>query len=181
MASTKIPKQSVTYFTAITGKANPSGVVANEYKTKGVKFEKTTKKLDFSNDGGRAELAIVFSQIKVESLTNILKNLRSDALYGGAVGFMTPGVSSIGKLVLTTGPGLVLAGVAAAGTVLNAEYTNYRNQEIVVGHCGEFTSNADKNGKPSDGQGRNGCSLVQTVPYSAKAINQLCPQIEGRP
>ena len=63
---------------------------------------------------------------------------------------------------MTLAPVAIPALFAGAGYLgLNA----YAGQLMASGYCGQFTSVAES---------KEGCSVVQTVPYDFKTINQLC-------
>ena len=132
---------------------------------------KDDKVINYNN--GR-EIAFVFMQIKSKSAVTALKEFGTDAalLVGGAY-FMTPNIKgSRSKLWFNGATSRVLAYgaiIASEVTVFNA----WTSQELAAGYCGTFVTNDEK--------AKEGCSLVQAVPYTVNNINQLCMHLEGSP
>src|SRR3989344_1184441 len=82
------------------------------------------------------ELAVIFTQIKPKSYTEVLDNLGK---VGGTIAgsaFLTPGVNK----ALLSGPGLALTGVTAAGVTIYSMSNVWKGKAVAGGYCGTFTN-----------------------------------------
>ncbi len=121
----------------------------------------------------RNEVAFVFMQIKALPLKDVLKNLVGAGFAVAGATFVTPGGSLARKAVFTPA-GLVTVGAAVVGVVAYATYNTYEGRAAAAGYCGQFTT--------SDEKAKEGCSIVQAVPYNFNDINKLCASsIQGNP
>jgi len=146
--------------------------VAFEEKLNAVEKEKDKDDNEIEmGEINKGELAFVFSQIKPESYSQSLQNMGEAGLVLSGATFMTPGVGKIAKVLIFNKVGLTVAAVAAAVGVGVNVYNTYQEQNAAVGYCGGLSSNK--------GDGEEGCSMVQAVPYTVKGVNLICPQIQG--
>ncbi len=156
LQGTNIPGKPISYLSAFMDRGTSTFASAKELSSVPVisGFSSPTRQTP-------RQIAFVFSQIKVEKTGDVLT--RFGAAAAGAT-FVLPGQAKIG--------GVVALGVGALTGVINNEFA----RGAAAGYCGAFTSEA------KDGKLRDGCSLVQSVPYNVAQINALCPaSIQGNP
>ncbi len=185
------PESSLTYLQAFTDKGVSSYAKADP-GTLDKNFAKLGKDAEqFSFAGNEPETAVIFMQIKPPNYGEVFNNLIG--LGGTVVGtsfIFAP--TTTARLAWTVAGGVVkhpiiaaVAGAAAAGYVsLNV----YRGRAAAAGRCGEVTipgeGNVNLNKKLSSGEkdaAKKGCSMVEVLPYNAKAINKICNYIESIP
>ncbi len=160
-----IPLQgsSLTYVEAFTNRgANSFGSARqiNEDLNKSTKDANVEIKL---NSGDGRQVAFVFAQVKTAKVTDVLANLGIAAV--GAT-FAVPGSAKIASALYLGPQAFVTVPLTAIG-VGGAALNTYQNQLAAAGYCGEFTTAEEKDL-------RDGCSLVQGVPYTVQNINSLC-------
>lgn len=136
-------------------------------------LEKNDRLVKLNND---KELAIVFMQIKSQGYAETFEKLaETGALTLGSAFALPAGRNIIGAGVSLAflGPGFILGLVGVGGGAIFVSSNVYAGQEAAAGYCGNVNSKND--------YAKEGCSFVQVMPYDAKAINQLCSHIDGRP
>lgn len=181
------PESSLTYLQAFTDK-QVSSYVKVEQDMLDKNFTDLEKKGagQFSFAGTESETAVIFMQIKPVSYGEVFANLVG--LGGTAAGtsfVFAPKTTASGAWMLAKGVVrypivAAVAGVAAAGYVsLNV----YQGRAAAAGRCGEVTipGEGNSNGKLTGDAAKNGCSMVEVLPYNAAAINKMCNYIESIP
>jgi len=184
MAKTKVSGSGLTYLQTFTDEqvqAYPvldSAVLdANYEKHKGV-----TGSIDFTGSHQR-EFAFIFMQMKSQDFGTTTINLLKDTavLSGGAFTLIAgiTGPVKAARLFSLASPAAPFIAATGVGVSLYSEITSNGQRLLAAGYCGALT------GEPLKGDwfqsGQPGCSIVQASPYSAKAVNQLCMEIEGKP
>jgi hypothetical protein len=181
------PESSLTYLQAFTDK-QVSSYAKIEQETLDKNFADLEKKgaeqFSFAATDKTPETAVIFMQIKPENYGEVFSNLVG--LGGTAAGsafVFAPITTAKGAWIAAKGivrhPVVAaVAGAAAAGYVsLNV----YQGRAAAVGRCGEVTIPGEGNGKLKGDSAKNGCSMVEVLPYDAKAINKICNYIESIP
>ena len=187
MRKNRVPGGSLTYLQAFTDKEvnSYSQVSPNIFKDKieGLDKSKDAEKIT----GNGREIAFIFMQIKAQGISDVLGSLGKDGLIVAGGAFLTPGINKVtSNLVLSkSGSNIIfkslpvvlgLAGGVAVQSAINA----YSGQMLAAGYCGSFATNPnianDKNGG-----GKEGCSIIQAMPYDFRPINGVCDNIEGSP
>lgn len=175
LRSHKLPDGSMTYLQAFTEQRVQSYSRTDEEKLRSLPVAPTEENvLTFVPQ--QPEFAVIFSQLKPVSFTQALSNLGDvgATLAGGA--FVLAPVKSVSlagrvaSVVLSIKGFAVLATGAAAGAAY-VGMTTYQSKLAAAGYCGELAS-------PDAEQ--KGCSVVQVVPWDAKAVNKLCAYREGK-
>ncbi len=165
MEKNTVPGSSLTYMQALTDG------VTNTYLTfKEGALEKSNIEL-----GGVStnELAFVFMQVKAEKVSEVLEKQAALVGIAGAGTFIArPSAIAATSRFLFSGQGLIVAGVAAVAVGGTGTYNALRSQDVAVGYCGPFVTKTQSNAK-------EGCSLLQGLPYSVNDIGKLCRYIEG--
>lgn len=183
--STKVPGTTLTYLQALSDKqvtAFPAveGKIINQ-----IPEARTAEGDPIGTLGPQGDqFAIVFMQIKSASWTDSMKSIAQDLFIGSSVvaggSFYLAPVTTTANLyrlfdVVAKNWRVVSVGAIglATGVSLNTFINAKANAALAAGYCGTY----------SNAQGQDtsqGCSIVQAVPYDAKAINQLCGgNIEG--
>jgi hypothetical protein len=111
------------------------------------------------------ELAIVFMQIKSQTISGVLNTLGLAGATVAAGTFMTPAGKTIGRLAFTP-TGAIVSVTAGAAFAGYGAYNAYQGQLAAAGYCGKFASNDEK--------AKEGCSLVQGVNWNVNDVNNLC-------
>jgi len=161
MRTQNIPNSGETYLEAFTDRGTntyartPEDIEEELEETNTIEFKTQTD-----------ELAVIFTQIKPKSYTEVLDNLGK---VGGTIAgsaFLTPGVNK----ALLSGPGLALTGVTAAGVTIYSMSNVWKGKAVAGGYCGALTTREEA---------EKGCSVVQILPYEKEVINEICDHIEG--
>jgi hypothetical protein len=170
-----------TYLQVFTDKSVSSYAKVSDEK---IFTEVKNTDVSFSNSANNPEVAVVFMQIKPEGYGEAFSNLATLGATGTAAGFvMAP------KATLTVG-GWVAKGilrfplVAAFAAVAGTSYVAlnvHAGRVAAAGYCGEVTIPGQGNSKIDSKIAKNGCSMVQILPYDAKSINKICKHIESSP
>lgn len=178
MEQTQVPGSSLTYLQVFSDRQFSTYPKASQDAfTNYIKDEKnidTTAKIDIQGVKNY-EVAVLFSQIKTQDLSEVLTSLGKDAVLLGAGAFLPPGIKQATAFTLKLIPTqakVALGVILVAGVGATATINYYLNIDAAAGYCGEFAS-GDKANK--------GCSLVQIVPYTFKNVNALCDDIQGNP
>ncbi len=145
---------------------------------------------EFETRENNPEMAVVFMQIKPPEYSNAFSSLASAGATGVVSGFVlapkaaVTGLGWAAKGILRLPVVAAVAGAAGAGYItMNV----HAGQVAAAGYCGEVTVPGGGNAKVLEvyegnkTKASNGCSMVQVVPYDAKAINKLCSHIESSP
>jgi len=132
--------------------------------------------------GNDAETAVVFMQIKPDSYWSVASNWKDIAIGGaaGAFAIAPKWTMRIGKAGIQAARAYpVLAVALAAGSVGYVSWNVHEGRMAAAAYCGERTV------PPGTGTDKtsvvNGCSMVQVIPYDARAMNTLCGIIESTP
>lgn len=178
MKENNVPNTGITYLQAFTDKSFQAYPVIDSKL-----FNDKLGSKEAFNDGvkflgsGR-EIAMLFMQIKAPKVSEVLNNFAKDTflLAGGA--FLTPAVigapgASKALFLKVAGSKLgIYTAAVAVGLAGQSAINAYSGQLMASGYCGQFSTN-------NAGTGREGCSLVEAVPYDFRAINQICDDFEG--
>jgi len=173
MQSNLVPGSSLTYLQTFTDNEVSAYSSVDKYSYKpteniNVGPSRTTRTED-------EQVAFLFMQIKAGNIGDSLKNLATDGailLAGGTFAASTvPGGSTL--LFRLAAPAARIGLFAVPGVAGFSALNTYSSQLLAAGYCGAYTTN-DENAK-------NGCSLVQAVPYTVGNINSLCDNIQGNP
>ncbi len=138
-----------------------------------IEDKKNNAKVDFG-DTASDEMAVLFTQIKVDDYTTVLNKLAGAGAVGAGGAFVFGGVGALKLLSSTTT--LVIAIPAALGITTMSMVNTYIGRTTAAGYCGEIGSSVGEGNEKEDG-----CSVVQVVPYDADVINKMCGFIEGSP
>ena len=130
------------------------------------------------------EVAVVFMQIKTNGYLDTFKNILNDGTAVAAGAFLIPGSGLVartaGRVIFSNWVTASLFGVAVAGAAGYVAYNVKEGRAAATGYCGEFTT-SDKAAEDKNG-GKEGCSIIQVMPYSVKQINAFCKGgIQGMP
>ncbi len=174
MRTMKVPGTGLTYLQAFSDKdvsAYPATPFLRVPPAEGVsRF-----------DARGQQIAIVFMQVKTTSWGDATQNTLSDLFVGttaaaGGAFYVAPVSAGLnaGRLIQVIGKnlkvfsiGVVVVGIGVAATQY---FVTGASQDLAAGHCGLYAGSKNT----------QGCSVVQAVPYDAKAINALCKgNIEG--
>lgn len=145
----------------------------------GVNFEQSPQTIEINDkrnfifEGSQDELAVVFTQIKPDDYQDALTKLGVAGATAAGSAFAVPGVRSLAIGTVTSAPGAILVGVAAAGVTTFTMLNVRAGRVAAAGYCGEFTGTDDK--------AMEGCSTVQIIPYEEKTIETICDAFEGSP
>ena len=135
------------------------------------------------NTSGR-EIAFVFMQIKAPTIGNVLTSLAKTGAVVAGGSLLTGPTRQAGALVLSTAakaPVVTLLAVGLTGGVAATnDYMDELLLRVIVAHLLVRTQKTA--GTINGGVGTSqGCSLIQAVPYTPQAINEMCGAIEGNP
>jgi len=140
------------------------GLKPNEVQTKEI-GESQTVTYDVKNP--TEPMAIVFSQIFTPTVGDTAKK---SALAGGTLSLMAfTGTSKFFGPLIGAKAAAVTAIASALAMVVQAGAVN-NNRYLTAGYCGAVSSGESA---------RNGCSMVQIVPYDAKELSARCGYFEG--
>jgi hypothetical protein len=177
MKENQVPDGDLTYLQAFTDSSfNTYPYVSTKAFQEKIKSIED-KNIDEVQASGR-EIALVFMQIKAPGIAEAIGNLGQDALFSAGGAFMVSsvrgvsGVLSLGKLGLRSVP-VVLGGGAALAAF--SGFNAYLGQTTAAGYCGALTTTSEI----ERASGKEGCSIVEAVPYDFRAINTMCEEIEG--
>lgn len=132
-------------------------------------------------ENNKDEVAIVFTQIKTAGLDAKIGNLATIGVFvagtsfvlGAKSGILFVGKKFVKRVILSPwvlGLGVVEGTIKVAQVAVNT----YEGRNAAAGYCGDFVSSSEK--------AREGCSIVQVVPYDFREINNLCGGgIKGNP
>ena len=165
MRTTQIHNSPRTYLNAFSDDGINNYVKTPEKVSESISIEETEFKKETD------ELSIVFTQIAQKNYSTTLNNLAGAGatIAGGA--FITPIIGKPALKLATTGPGVVAIGVSAVGLSAYSLYNVRQGQSISAGYCGEFSSTNE--------QAKQGCSVIQILPYDISSINNICNVVEG--
>ena len=165
-----VPQSKLTYIQTFTDKvfgAYPS-VDRAAYEN-----EANSLREGDSLSGNGREIALLFMQIKATKASEVLSNLGKDVFLIAAGGyFVNLGAKGVAGVLVGKAIRFILLPVAI-GTAPAAALNAYSGQITATGYCGEFSTNDEK--------AKEGCSIVQAMPYDANRINNFCKSIEGNP
>lgn len=137
--------------------------------------EELKKEIKFTPKG--TEFASVFMQIKTRNSTDILKSYVAKSAFIVAGSFFTAPESTYGVFKFAAKNKLLLYAAAAfVGNGIKKVIDGKTSRVYAAGYCGGFTGN-----KEEDERAKEGCSLIQLIPYDFSAMNYLCDIIEGNP
>lgn len=180
MRSNKVPDGDRTYLQSFTDRSfNTYPYVSSKDFQEKLNSNKDVN-LGEVHASGR-EIALVFMQIKAPKISDAVGNLGSDALMTAGGAFMISGVKgasgvlSLGKLGLKSAP-VVLGGGGALAAF--SGFNAYLGQTTAAGYCGALATTKETEEKLG---GKEGCSIIQAVPYDFRSINTMCANIEGIP
>ncbi|MDP3881506.1 MAG: hypothetical protein Q8Q31_01370 [Nanoarchaeota archaeon] len=147
-------------------------------------FQEGKTDVQFSNSANNPEVAVVFMQIKPISYGEAFSNLASLGAAGATSGFVIAPKTS-----LTVGGWIakgilrfpLVAAIAGAGGASYVALNVHAGRVAAAGYCGEVTIPGQGNAKINKDSAKNGCSMVQILPYEARTINDLCDYIESSP
>ena len=162
MKNTQVPKSSLTYLQTFTDRSVNSYAPINDSILKKWADSKSTD-ITFQKD--TKELAIVFSQIKTKKPGDVLSTIAGLGATAAGTAFAIP--------FIPKGYALATVGLATAGVGVYSYINVKQGQSAAIGYCGPMSSNSEK--------AREGCSMIQIVPYEPSAINKICQKIEGSP
>ncbi len=171
MKTQPVPGKSITYLQAFTDRGVSSYAQVSPDIVQKVKTETPGVTLQGPAQNAPIDFAIVFTQIK--SITAKQGITRMLAVEGTVVAgaAMIPGVSSIGKKLLFTPWGLVVAAGATIGVGGYGYYSAMESQWSSTAYCGQFSTTS---------KSAEGCSAVQVIPYNFQDVNTVCSgNIEG--
>jgi len=173
MAKNKVPGSSLTYlqtFTDASVRTLPI-VPKTNYSEE---LTKANEALGVANEMGVDQLAIIFTQMLWKDKNAIDQAYLTGGIVAGASVF-------IGGVLIATGVGAVVGlpliakgvavGAAVGGVVgftagVSTGHTQYQNQIMTAGHCGELKNSFEK--------GEKGCSFVKTISWDVNVVNNLC-------
>lgn len=174
--------QSLTYLQLFTDKQfNAYPVVDQRLFQEKIVNDSGNTQISFT----RSEIAFLFMQIKTKSAGQVLSNLGTVGAITIGGSFLTgPARSAAGAIIFAGGAAAAIYKIAVVGGIATQAAINaYSGQVMAAGYCGEFSSeNADSKSWWNGNVGTSGgCSLVESVPYNAQSINQICGTIDGNP
>ncbi len=178
LSSNNVPGTSQTYLQAFTDEGVRSfpDVSKDLFSSASSSVQTSNGPAKLSGSFSNNQLALVFMQIKVQSLGNILDKQASwGAATAGSAFVWSPGKTLSAVYALFSLPGII-AGASAVVVDSVVVLNNYMGQKAAAGYCGNFVSPESKSGSNVQG-----CSLVQIMPYSFKDISNLCEHIQGNP
>ena len=174
---TKVPGTSKTYLQAFSdSEVNAFPAISKELNQ--------LENVSFNPQGGSQQFAIVFMQIVVTDWSEAAGKTLTDLFVGTSAGaggsfYIAPVSTSLnaGRLISFIGKHFrvfSIGTIAVAGGVAATQYINTQaSRELAAGYCGTYAST---------GSQKQGCSIVQAVPYDAREINKLCGgNIDGAP
>jgi hypothetical protein len=172
MIGHKIPEGNLSYFQYFGGKVDPgANIEIKEYNSEDELVEFSLDDLESAKPREVNEpLAIVFSQISSPSVGSVAK---TGATAAGGLLVTSGSVPFIGKSLVVKGAGLLLAKpalVVAAFALGGLAGSIGANRYITAGYCAKVTSGDSS---------RDGCSMIQIVPYDASALGNMCGYFEG--
>lgn len=175
--STKVPGTSKTYLQMLSNsEVNALPAISQDLSSP------YTGRLKPQGEG--QQFAIVFMQIVAPQWKEAAGTVLSDLFVGtGAVAggsFYLAPVSTLvngGRLIQFIGKNFKVSSILALGAVGGVALNQYINtkasRELAAGYCGTYASTGSES---------QGCSIVQAIPYDARAINELCGgNVEGTP
>ncbi|MEK6855627.1 MAG: hypothetical protein AABX66_00545 [Nanoarchaeota archaeon] len=130
------------------------------------------------------ESAVVFMQIKPKSYGDVLKSWGGIAVGGAGGAFAISPKWTMKGITYSTKfiKNFPILSLIATGVVVGNVVSNvYDGRKVAAGYCGEVTLPGVGSSKIDKDRAKNGCSIVQVVPYDAEAINKLCTSIESSP
>lgn len=176
MANNEVGNTGLTYDEAFAGGKDFAGytrVNAETFTNKIDNADNSNKLLgkqgtiDYNN---KHEIAFVFSQIDSVEPWNAVRELSEDGLIVVGASFITPKfLGGISRALLLNKAGLAVAVGVLASSGINAYY----GQTLAAGYCGNVATNYEES--------KEGCSIVQAVPYTAENVNKICGFIDGSP
>jgi len=172
MVSHKPVGQDVSYYEYLGGKVDAGSIL----QLKGMNDE--TKEIEIEEGGERSitpvksstePMAIVFSQIFTPTNKEVIFN---------TLGVTGVGLAGTGAFLGVLGTVKVVGSVAASGwawiigaVALGAQMANVNNNRyLTAGYCGKVSSGENA---------RQGCSMVQIVPYKVDELRKSCGYFEG--
>lgn len=184
LKSYKIPGGELTYLQAFTDPSVQAySRVSDETLGRDIA---ETELLEFKP--ATPEYAVVFMQVKPVDFNDAVKTIGSAATVAGGAFVLTPlpfkkGLTrTVGRALLMTLPGRVLA---AGGAVAGGAYiwsNTDQSKQAAAGYCGEVTTpGGSETAGAAGADTARGCSIVHVVPYDAAAINNVCNYIESAP
>lgn len=119
------------------------------------------------------QVAIVFSQVKTVEVGTVLTNLLGLAVGATAV---VPGSLKVGRALFFTKAAVVTLPIVGIG-VGSIIWNTLNGRSAAALYCGTLISAAVKSGlsEAENEKLREGCSIVQVVPYSVQNVNGVCP------
>ncbi|HIG52177.1 TPA: hypothetical protein EYQ19_02050 [Candidatus Pacearchaeota archaeon] len=172
MAKNKVPGSSLTYLQTFTDASVRTLPIVP--KVDPSNLTEANRKLGVASETEVDQLAIIFTQMLWEDEAAFKKAFVTGGIVAGASVF-------IGGVLIATGVGAVVGlpliakgvavGAAVGGVVgftagVSTKHTQYQNQIMTAGHCGELKNSFEK--------GEKGCSFVKTISWDVNVVNNLC-------
>lgn len=167
MERNTVPGTSLTYVQAMTDGATSS---YSDFRSEGKGKIESTEAVQIEGSSQK-ETAFVFMQVKSKTIGDVLTNqLQVAGVVAGSAFVAKPSsLVSAGRFVFTPA-GAIATAVIATGVAGTGAYNAWQGQIAAAGYCGEFVSKSEA---------KQGCSLLQAIPYNVKDIRNLCGTIEG--
>jgi len=175
--------QQLTYLQLFTDPQFKSYPVVNPSSYQDIGNKDSSGK-EVSINSSQNQIAFVFMQIKAKDISKVIANLGEAGAITLGGSFLTgPTRSAAGALIFSGGvAGFIYKAAIATGIIGQAAINTYSGQITAAGYCGAFTGESQNANLASGAAGTsNGCSLIQSIPYSANSVNQLCSVIDGNP
>jgi hypothetical protein len=187
MRTHKAPNTQISYLDAISGdnfgngfaygggEVNLEGLDSNYFSNVNINEIKSKLSEQEKNQKDFEELAVIFMQVKTESIGDVAENWGQTLLLAGSTSalfapkFTLTSLFSITKTAIVYWP-VTLAVVAIGGGAITLNTWN--NQAITSSYCGDISFGA---------QSEKGCSVLRVVKYNIDEISKFCGAIDGYP